>query len=332
MKHFSIKRDHLYLLPYIKGASKENQSMLLQASPWSPPAWMKYSNTIDKNNVDKPKSRLKNDPKILKAYALYLSKYIEAYKEENVIIDRFCVQNEPDTYAPFPGNNMTMDQFQDLSLNYIIPTFREKKLSTGIYAGTFRTINRGDHYKILNDKTIHQFDGIGFQYAKGEFIREVALLAPNMKIINTETNCFHGENSEEQAKSRLEEIANYINAGSTNYCYWNLILNETSTSAWGWKQNSLLIIDRNTKNIQYTPDYNALYIASNTIKKGDQRIAHIAKHNIVTTKNNKGDIKVLIQNEESENKFFKLFIDEKEINVELPKNALCNITLKEVEN
>lgn len=328
MKHFSIERDKKYLLPFIKAALKENNTMLLQASPWSPPAWMKYSNAMDKNNVDEEKSRLKESPEIYKSYANYLVKYIEAYKKEDVIIDRFCVQNEPDTYAPFPGCNMSMEQMQELSLDYIIPAFKKNKLNTGIWAGTFRTINRGDHYKILNAKTINKFDGIGFQYALEPFMREVSILAPNMKIMNTETKCYNGDNSTTQAKERIAEIANYINAGSTNYCYWNLILNETSKSAWGWKQNSLVVINRENGDIQYTPDYNAMYLASNTVIKGDKRIAHISKHKIVTTKNSNNDIKVLIQNDEPTNRFVRLMIDNEEINVELPKDALCSLTLK----
>lgn len=327
MKHFSIKRDQKYLLPFIKAALKENSEMLLQASPWSPPAWMKYSNAIDKNNQNKEKSRLVDSPEIHKAYATYLVKYIEAYKNEGVVIDRFCVQNEPDTYAPFPGCNMTMEQLQDLSLNYIIPAFKKKKLNTGIWAGTFRTINRGDHYKILNSETIDKFDGIGFQYANEAFIREVALLAPGMKIMNTETKCYNGANSTEQAKERLSEIANYINGGSSNYCYWNMILNETSKSAWGWKQNSLVVINRENGVVEYTPDYNAMYLASKAIQNNDKRIAHISKHTIVTTKNSNNDIKVLIQNDKTINHFVKLIINDEEINVELPKNALCNLTL-----
>lgn len=327
MKHFSIKRDEKYLLPYIKKALKVNPTMLLQASPWSPPAWMKYSNAIDKNNKDLKGSRLRATPEIYKAYASYFVKYIEAYKKQGVNIDRFCIQNEPDTYAPFPGCNMTMEQMEDLSLNYVLPAFKKNKLNTGIWAGTFRTINRGDHYKILNSKTIENFDGIGFQYAGEAFIREVSLLAPNMKIMNTETKCFNGDNSTEQAKERMAEIANYINAGSSNYCYWNMILNETSTSAWGWKQNSLVVINRENGNVIYTPDYNAMYLASKSIQKNDHRIAHISKHAIVTTKNSSNQIKVLIQNDEPKTKFVKLIIDQEEINVALPANALCNLTL-----
>lgn len=328
MRNFSINRDKKYLLPFIKSALQENPEMLIQASPWSPPAWMKVNNAVDKNDEIKGKSGLKDNPEIYNAYAKYLVKYIEAYKEEGVIIDRFCVQNEPDTYAPFPGCNIPINQYQNLSLNYVIPAFREAKLNTGIWSGTFRTIDRGDHYKILNSTANKAFDGIGFQYAEEPFMREVKLLVPNMKMMHTEGVCFNGDNSAEQAKTRLAEIASYINAGTTNYCYWNIILNETSKSAWGWKQNSLLVINRETKEVTYTPDYNALYLVSNAIKKNDKRIAHIASQKIITVTDAKGIIKVVIQNNEANNKFVRLFIDEKEINVKIPANALSTIKLK----
>jgi glucosylceramidase len=327
LKYFSIERDKKHLLPLIKKALAQNPDMLLHASPWSPPAWMKYNKSMDKNEIDKTKSRLKNDPKTQKTYADYLVKYVQAYQKEGVTINRLFVQNEPDTYAPFPGCNMSMQQFQDLSLNYIIPEFKKQKLKTSICAGTFRTIDRGDHYKILNKETIGKFDAIGFQYANQSFMSEVTLLDPKIKMMNTETDCFNGDNSTQQAKTRLPEIANYINAGCTNYAYWNIILNETSKSTWGWKQNSMVIIDRKTGDIQYTPDYNAVYIACKNIRPKDKRIAHISSHKIVTVMDENGVIKLLIQNENLENKFIRLFFAEKEINLEIAANAISCIKI-----
>jgi glucosylceramidase len=87
LKHFSIDRDKKYLLPLIKKALAQNPTMLLHASPWSPPAWMKYNNNMDKNEIDKVKSRLKNDPKTQKTYADYLVKYVQAYQKEGVTIN-----------------------------------------------------------------------------------------------------------------------------------------------------------------------------------------------------------------------------------------------------
>src|SRR5205085_2445695 len=41
MEHFSIARDHRYLIPYVRAALSIQPDLRLFASPWSPPTWMK---------------------------------------------------------------------------------------------------------------------------------------------------------------------------------------------------------------------------------------------------------------------------------------------------
>lgn len=43
MKDFSIEHDQSTLIPFIKSAKKYNPGIQIWASPWSPPAWMKYN-------------------------------------------------------------------------------------------------------------------------------------------------------------------------------------------------------------------------------------------------------------------------------------------------
>ena len=66
MKHFSIKRDLKALIPYIQLAYKENPNLMMFASPWSPPGWMKISGRMDdgiKDGVaDNERTRLVDSP------------------------------------------------------------------------------------------------------------------------------------------------------------------------------------------------------------------------------------------------------------------------------
>lgn len=48
MKTFSIEPDCKYTIPFIKDSLKTAEKMILFASPWSPPAWMKDSGTMVK--------------------------------------------------------------------------------------------------------------------------------------------------------------------------------------------------------------------------------------------------------------------------------------------
>lgn len=43
MENFSIANDRETLIPFIKNAKKYNPDLQIWASPWSPPAWMKYN-------------------------------------------------------------------------------------------------------------------------------------------------------------------------------------------------------------------------------------------------------------------------------------------------
>ena len=67
MKHFSIKREETTVIPYLQKAFKANPDLKLFASPWSPPAWMKYSGLMDRGEEFPEKNQLKDEPKIYEA-------------------------------------------------------------------------------------------------------------------------------------------------------------------------------------------------------------------------------------------------------------------------
>jgi O-glycosyl hydrolase len=72
MSMFSIDRDRMRLIPYIKAAMAVRPDIRFWASPWTPPPWMKSNNAYDRGNM-------KNDPTTLQALALYLTRFVEEY-------------------------------------------------------------------------------------------------------------------------------------------------------------------------------------------------------------------------------------------------------------
>jgi len=71
LRHFSIARDRTHLLPYVREALARNPELRLFASPWSPPTWMKYPKAFNYGTLIRTKENLA-------AYALYLSKFVQA--------------------------------------------------------------------------------------------------------------------------------------------------------------------------------------------------------------------------------------------------------------
>ncbi len=87
LEHFSIDEDRDDIIPMIKEAmvlSKDGFKII--SSPWTAPPWMK-------DNKDWMGGKLL--PKYNDTWALFFSKYINAYKAEGIDIWGFTVENEP---------------------------------------------------------------------------------------------------------------------------------------------------------------------------------------------------------------------------------------------
>ncbi|OHX67838.1 hypothetical protein NH26_16590 [Flammeovirga pacifica] len=325
MKEFSIERDQKYVLPYIKKAIDVQPNLLLFASPWSPPAWMKTSNSI--TGLTKETNQLKNDKKVYQAYANYFTKYIKSYQRAGVNIDRICVQNENDANTKYPSCVMPPQQMIELSTKYILPTFKKEKVNTKVFAGTFRTAEQLDLIEFLTLKNAEKLAGVGIQYTNPLVITDAIKMNPTLKMFHTEGHCYNGKNSTEEANHRLEEVAKYINSGVSNFCYWNMILNETTESGWEWPQNSLINIDREKKTIKYNPDYNAMYIISHFIQPGDVRIASNSQRPMITVKSPSGKIKIIIHNTDPQEAVYRIHLNGDTKKVILPKESITAITL-----
>ncbi|MFC2110167.1 glycoside hydrolase family 30 beta sandwich domain-containing protein [Bacteroidota bacterium] len=87
LKHFTIKDDMDDLIPMIKDALKISEDgFKIFASPWTAAPWMKDNNHWVGGKLL---------PKYYDTWALFFSKYIDAYKAEGIDIWGFTVENEP---------------------------------------------------------------------------------------------------------------------------------------------------------------------------------------------------------------------------------------------
>jgi glucosylceramidase len=87
LKNFSIQEDKDDIIPMIKEAmAASTEGFKIISSPWTAPPWMK-----DNNNYVGGKLL----PKYYDTWALFFSKYIDAYKAEGIDIWGFTVENEP---------------------------------------------------------------------------------------------------------------------------------------------------------------------------------------------------------------------------------------------
>jgi glucosylceramidase len=88
LARFSIEHDRAYILPVLREARALSPDMWLMATPWSPPAWMKFNGSMLGGTMRK---------KWLKTYSVYFEKFLDAYAAEGVRINSVTSQNEVDT-------------------------------------------------------------------------------------------------------------------------------------------------------------------------------------------------------------------------------------------
>ena len=333
MEHFSVERDTKSVLPFIRAAQAENPQLRIFASPWSPPGWMKQTGKMARSvpgvegMLRARQNVLKRDPEIYQAYALYFSKYVQAYAKHGVNVERIIVQNETDMSPKYPGCDMQADQMSELVVNHIRPQFEKDGLKTEIWAGTFRggrgRAKRNDADAFMKLEGRKAIGGLGLQYTLPEVLAALVSDYPDMPKMHTEGDCYDGKNSMEQARARFGEVAGWLYGGTENFCYWNMILNETTASAWGWKQNSLMVIDRESGAVTYTSDFAPIALLSRFIRPGDQllKVETSNEQPAIAVRNNERLV-VFVQNNSEVPVINEIHIDDNSVSVEIPARQL----------
>jgi glucosylceramidase len=88
LKDFSLDYDKPYIIPTILEARGVRPDLFLLSSPWSPPGWMKTSETMLGGWMRE---------KYLGVFAKYYLKYLQVYAEAGIKVDALTPQNEVET-------------------------------------------------------------------------------------------------------------------------------------------------------------------------------------------------------------------------------------------
>lgn len=308
MVNFSIQRDRLYLLPYIKEALRRNPNMKFFASPWSPPTWMKHPKAYNYGT-------LVWTEKNLKAYALYLVKFIQAYEKEGIKICQLHIQNEPVSSQKFPSCIWTGEQFTEFIVKYLGPAFEENSIETRIWLGTLNCpetderapYTRYNNYAnlVLHDpKAYNYIEGVSYQWAGKYAVQVTNRCFPEKKLIQSENECGDGNNTWEYAKYVFELFIHYISNGVNAYIYWNMALATKGKSTWGWEQNSMITVEgRACYNYEYyIMKHFARFVTPKARRLGIK--GHFAG-TAVAFRNPDGSIILIVQNPFNTEKTFK---------------------------
>lgn len=301
MEHFSIDNDKETLIPFIKAAQQQNAQLQLWASPWSPPQWMKYNkhyalNTVpdimeEVDNGIKPDQLGKEGedifiqkPEYFEAYALYFEKFIKAYHQQGIDISMVMPQNEFNSAQWYPSATWTPE-----GLTKFIEILAPKMDALGVktFFGTLERPNALLFEKVYEEAhTKALIDGLGVQWAGKEAIVPIHQKYSDLKIYQTEHECGNGENSWAYTEYGWDLIKHYLLNGANAYFYWNISLLDGGVSRWGWKQNSLVSVNKDQHSYKWNNDYYLMKHISHFVKPG----AHLLKTSSSTSINHRNDV------------------------------------------
>lgn len=334
MEHFTIDRDYKYLIPYVKRALEINPNIKFFSSPWSPPVWMKYPKAYNHGTV-------RQESDVLRAYANYFVKYVQAYEAEGIHVEQIHIQNEPMSDQKFPSCIWTGEEFRVFIKDYIGPAFREHGIKSKIWLGTINgpetdyrsPITRYDQYAnlVLSDAEAYPFvEGVSYQWAGKYAIQQTRESWPEMKYMQSENECGDGKNTWTYAKYIFELTNHYFRNGVNYFIYWNMVLPLNGKSTWGWEQNTMINVNAETKDIVYNHEFYLMKHYTHFVKQAAKRLKTIGAFtsNATAFMNPDGEIVIVVGNLFDHKREFTFEYKGETVSIQLKKDSIHTICLR----
>ena len=308
LKTFNVQHDKAYRIPFIKQAIKiANNKLVVYASPWSPPAFMK-----DNKNMLHGGKLL---PEYYQAWANYYVKFINAYQQEGIPIWGFTIQNEPMASQTWESCIYSAEEERDFLKNFLGPTMAKNGLSKKniiVYDHNRDFINqRAD--VIFEDSVASKYAwGIGFHWYEtwdgGEpmhaNVAKVHESFPEKNLLFTE-GCVEVFNPQKfnywgNAERYGRAMINDLNAGSVGWTDWNILLDERGgPNHVGNYCFAPIHADTKTGSLIYTPSYYYIGHFSKFIRPNAKRVSTASnKSQLLCTsfKNEDGKMVTVVMN------------------------------------
>jgi glucosylceramidase len=331
---FSIAHDKEYRIPMIKSAmAKAGDQMLLYASPWSPPAFMKSNKTMLKGGTLLPE--------YFQSWANYYAKFISAYEQEGMPIWGVSIQNEPMATQTWESCIYSAEAERDFLKNYLGPTLEKEGLKD-------KKIVIWDHNRdlmtyranvIYNDPEASKYVwGMGFHWyetwAGGDpmfnNVAKVNEAYPSKNLLFTEgcnerfdaTKYQFWPNGERYGKSMINDFNN----GTVGWTDWNILLDQTGgPNHVGNFCFAPVHADTDTGELIYTPSYYYIGHFSKFIRPGAKRVSTtVSRSTILSTSflNEDGKLVTVVMNQSNAKITYNLYVGLDKTVVEIPPRAI----------
>ncbi|MFD7704813.1 RICIN domain-containing protein [Streptomyces caelestis] len=266
---FSIGRDRAEIIPVLKQALGVNPSIRFMGTPWSPPAWMKTSNSLNGGSLK---------PENYGSYADYLVKTIQAYQQEGITLTDLTVQNEPEFATSYPSMSMTSTQQADF-LRVLDPKLSTAGLSTSILAYDHNWDHPNYPLDVFSRTSgINRIIGAAFHCYGGQPSAQQQVINAGKRVFFTECSGTDSSNPASTFSDSLRwqaenlVVQNMRNGGET-VLTWNLALDQNGGPHQGHCTHRCNgVVEIANGNVTRGAEYYSLGHLSKFVKPGATRI------------------------------------------------------------
>lgn len=340
LKSFNIDHDREFRIPMIKRAIEmAGGKLMLYASPWSPPPFMKSNNNMLQGG--------KLLPDYYKSWALYYTKFIKAYEKEGMPIWGITIQNEPMATQRWESCIYTAEDERDFLKNYLGPTMMEEGLGS-------KKIVVWDHNRdLINHRANTIFDdpeaakfawGIGFHWyenwAGGEpmfdNIANIKESYPTKNILFTE-GCNERFNAEKyqfwpNAERYGRSMINDFNNGTVGWTDWNILLDQNGgPNHVGNFCFAPVHADTNSGELIFTPAYYYIGHFSKFIRPNAKRVSTVSsRSHLLSTSfiNQDGTMVTVVMNQSDMEITYKVYVESQTVEVKIAPHAMQTLLIQ----
>jgi glucosylceramidase len=362
---FTIARDEMRLIPYIKAAQGVKSDIRFWASPWTTPVWMKTGYKTDNGSggtAKKPSyydgGTVTNTAANLAAYAQLYVKFVNAYKEKGINIEVVSPQNEPGYDQNYPSALWESATYIAWVKTHLGPAMQGMSPPVKVMLGTLS--NAGDAGRndinistaLLADATAKSMVSmVGVQWGvlqktvEGQTFGGLPVWATEHKCGNYpwnpgtgcgETNSPCPTYNMTMAPNDLAYgveswiyLRNAINkAKVTSYSAWNMVLDRVglgNDTSRDWRQNALLAVNGTT--ITPTPAYYVFRHLSQYVVPNAQ-VVSTTGGDAVAFKNPDGSLVVATYNSGAANANYVVAIGGKKFQFMMPAQGWATVKYK----
>jgi glucosylceramidase len=255
--HFNLDPDHVGTLALLKAVRAINPQLLIVASPWSAPAWMKSSGRLITGSLE---------PRFYDAYAHYLLRFAQEYRAAGLPIYAITVQNEP-RFEPtnYPGMLFPAAARIEFLRDHLGPLLASVHDAPLVFDWDHNWIHAEEPQAVLEDRSAAAYlGGIAWHCYEGHMEAQVRLQREYPDVPFHLTECSGGDWEGGWAAAFRQMVAGLIlpelRAGARSVMLWNLALDQHQGPHLGGCSNcrAVLTIDSRTGTVTRNPDYYAL--------------------------------------------------------------------------